>query len=175
MDWDQYFITMCYLVGMKSKDPWTWVGSVIVGPDNEIRSTGYNSLPRGMNDNVKERFQKPVKDFLVEHAERNAIYNASRMGIDIKGCRLYVNHRPCAVCMRGIQQSGIVEVITHAEYPDNLTNQDMDTLYTNLIASECNIKYRMWSGNILDLKGLKKGINFNSTDIRNTLNKYKTY
>ena len=31
------------------------VGAVIVGPDNEIRSTGYNSFPRGIRDDVPER------------------------------------------------------------------------------------------------------------------------
>ena len=42
--WDQYFMTMAYLISMKSKDPSTRVGAVIVGKDHEIRSTGYNGF-----------------------------------------------------------------------------------------------------------------------------------
>ena len=36
------YMTMAYLVAMQSKDERTWIGAVIVGPDNEVRSTGYN-------------------------------------------------------------------------------------------------------------------------------------
>ena len=99
LDWDTYFMSLAYLVGMKSKDPRTKVGAVVVGPDNEIRSTGYNSFPRGMNDRVAERQVAPAKHLYFEHAERNAIYNAARMGQSLKGCRIYLfrlrpRHRP---------------------------------------------------------------------------------
>jgi dCMP deaminase len=44
MTWDEYFCRMLKLVAFKSKDPSTKVGAIIVGPDKEIRSTGYNGL-----------------------------------------------------------------------------------------------------------------------------------
>ena len=43
---------MANLVAKKSKDQSTQIGAVIVGPDNEIRSTGYNSFPSGINDDL---------------------------------------------------------------------------------------------------------------------------
>lgn len=63
VSWDDYFMTMVYLVAMKSKDESTHIGAVIVGPDNEIRSTGYNSFPRKMNDGLEERQKRPQKYF----------------------------------------------------------------------------------------------------------------
>jgi len=98
-------------VSMKSKDKKTHHGAVIVGKNNEIRSTGYNSFVRGLNDNVPKRQKRPEKYYWFEHAERNAIYNAALHGVSLDGCRMYVSGVPCADCARGIIQCGIVEVI----------------------------------------------------------------
>jgi dCMP deaminase len=113
MNWDEYFLAIAELVSFRSKDRSTKVGAVIVGPDNEIRSTGYNSFVRGIHDNVEERHQRPEKYEWTEHAERNAIYNAARHGAALKGCRIYINWGgyPCADCTRGIIQAGIVEIV----------------------------------------------------------------
>jgi len=111
MEWDDYFINMLPYIAAKSKDPNTQVGCIIVGPDNEIRSTGYNSLPRGLNDYVEARFERPEKYMWIEHADRNAIYNAARMGTSISGCRMYLPLHPCHEGARGIINSGISEVI----------------------------------------------------------------
>ena len=108
---DDLFMTMVYLVAAKSKDAKTHMGAVIVGPDNEVRTVGYNGFPRGINDYVPGRQERPEKYFWVEHAERNAIYNATLMGVSLKNCRLYINGIPCAACARAIIQAGIKEVI----------------------------------------------------------------
>ena len=68
------FYEMANLVAKKSKDQSTQIGAVIVGPDNEIRSTGYNSFPCGINDDLQERQERPEKYYWIEHAERNALY-----------------------------------------------------------------------------------------------------
>lgn len=99
-----------------SKDRSTKVGAVIVGPDGEIRSTGYNGFPRGVNDDAEHRHERPTKYLFAEHGERNAIYNAARVGIPLKGCTLYVTSNPskfppCADCARAIIQAGIVRVV----------------------------------------------------------------
>ncbi len=109
--WCQYFLDMLPLISSKSKDESTKVACIIVGPDNEIRSTGYNSFPRGINDNLPERQQRPAKYLFMEHAERNAIYNAARVGVSLKGCTIYIDFIPCADCARAIIQSGIKEII----------------------------------------------------------------
>lgn len=114
--WDQFYIAMAMLTSEKSKDRSTQVGAVIVGPDNEVRSIGYNGFPRGVDDSVDTRHQRPTKYLFAEHGERNAIYNAARVGIPLKGCTIYVTTNPakfppCADCARAIIQSGIVRVV----------------------------------------------------------------
>lgn len=116
---------------LRSKDESAGVGAVIIGPDNEIRSTGYNGMVRGINDDAEYRHQRPEKYKWFEHAERNAIYNAARMGIALNGCRIYATMFPCTDCTRAIIQVGIVEVIveslevTERWHEDAIRSQDM--------------------------------------------------
>jgi dCMP deaminase len=105
------FMTMAYLVAMQSKDDRTKIGAVVVGADNEVRSTGYNGQPRGCDDSQADRHERPEKYFWFEHAERNAIFNAARMGLSMKGCTLYTMGIPCADCARAVIQSGITRVV----------------------------------------------------------------
>jgi len=112
MKWEQYFRSIANQVKMKSKDENTQIGAVIVGSDNEIVSTGYNSFPRGIDDNVDSRQERPEKYFWFEHAERNALYNAARIGVSSKGCTMYLTCGiPCADCARGIINSGISKIV----------------------------------------------------------------
>ena len=153
IDWDTYFMSLAYLVGMKSKDPRTRVGAVVVGPDNEIRSTGYNSFPRGMNDAVAERYVRPAKHLFFEHAERNAIYNAARMGQSLKGCRIYLPFMPCSDCARGIVQAGIGEVVLHKSHPGNRAEEQRKVNHkaSRIIFDECGISVRYWEGAVAEI------------------------
>jgi dCMP deaminase len=111
MDWINYFLGIAEQVKLKSKDQSTQIGAVIVGKDKEIRSTGYNSFPRGLDDNKPERQERPIKYFYFEHAERNAIYNAARVGIPLDGSTIYLTSGlPCSDCARAIINSGIKRV-----------------------------------------------------------------
>lgn len=111
MNWIDYFINIAENVKLKSKDDNTQIGAVIVGIDNEILSTGYNSFVRGLDDTKIERQERPEKYFWFEHAERNAIYNAARVGTPLKGASMYMTSGPpCMDCARGIVNSGIVKV-----------------------------------------------------------------
>lgn len=108
MNWTEYFLGIAEQVKLKSKDQSTQIGAVIVGEDNEVLSTGYNSFPRGMDDTIKERQERPEKYFWIEHAERNAIFNAARVGTKLKGSTIYLTSGlPCMDCARGIVNSGI--------------------------------------------------------------------
>ena len=108
MNWTEYFLGIAEQVKLKSKDQSTQIGAVIVGIDNEILSTGYNSFPRGMDDSKIERQERPEKYFWFEHAERNAIYNAARIGVSLKNSTIYLTSGlPCMDCARGIVNSGI--------------------------------------------------------------------
>lgn len=108
MEWIKYFVGIAEQVKLKSKDQSTQIGAVIVGKDNEIRSTGYNSFPRGLDDNRPERQERPVKYFYMCHAEICSIVNAAKIGIPIDGCSMYLTSGlPCADCAKAIINSGI--------------------------------------------------------------------
>lgn len=116
-DWDGYFLNIAEVVRGKSKDPSTKIGAVIVGPENQILSTGFNGFPRGVDETLLVRWERPAKYDYVEHAERNAIYNAARHGIALRGCTLYFvgmgpPTTPCTDCARATIQSGITRVVS---------------------------------------------------------------
>jgi len=95
--WDLHFLSLslslsllpavcCLLSAKLSKDPNTQVGALIVGPDNEVRSTGYNGFPRGIADTDERLQDRDLKLKLIVHGEMNAILAAARVGIALKGC-----------------------------------------------------------------------------------------
>lgn len=124
MNWKEYFLNIAEQVKLKSKDNNTQIGAVIVGGDNEILSTGYNSFPRGLDDTKEERQERPEKYFFMVHAEANAIYNAARVGTPIKDSSIYITSGvPCMDCARGIINSGIKKV--YCKRICTTTNKDM--------------------------------------------------
>ena len=130
--WDEYYLDICKVVAARSKDPHTQIGCVIAGPAHEIRSTGYNSLPRGIRDDVPERLERPTKYLWMEHAERNAIYNAARCGTPLEGCTLYVEIMPCMDCGRAIVQAGIREVIVSGARMSQYSSDYYDEHFRNV-------------------------------------------
>ncbi len=157
-NWDDYFMSMAYLVAMKSKDESTHMGAVIVGESNEIKSTGYNSFVRGLNDNVAERQEKPEKYFWFEHAERNAVYNATLIGTSLRGCKIYTNGVPCMDCARAIIQSGISEVIIDKQWDEKNPGLWSEHAKRSLqMFEEVGVKVRFWTGNLLSVKKFMRG------------------
>lgn len=109
MDWPTYFLGFAQHAAKKSKDG-TQVGAVLVGPDKDVRLTGYNGPPRGVLD-LPARRERPTKYLFASHAEANLIAFAAREGIRTSGCMVYVTHMPCASCARTLIQAGIVAVV----------------------------------------------------------------
>lgn len=161
VSWDDLFMTMVYLVAMKSKDESTHIGAVVVGPDNEVRSVGYNSFPRGIDDNVAERQEKPGKYGWFEHGEANAVNNAALVGIPLKGCRMYTNGVPCTVCARGVINSGIKEVIVDKLWNDgNMDIWEEAAKTSSVMFEEAGVKVRFYDGEFLDIHKFRRGIKY---------------
>lgn len=118
--WDIRFFNLAQEVASWSEDPSRKIGAVIVGSANQILSTGYNGLPRGVSDADANRSSKSdgEKYYWFEHAERNAIFNAARSGTALEGATIYSTLFPCADCARAIVQSGIL-VLKTRQIPDN--------------------------------------------------------
>ena len=119
-NWNKRFLNLATHISNWSKDPSTKVGCVVVGPDREIRSTGFNGLPRGIEDNDERLNNREIKYPMICHAEENAIMHAARIGISLKDCTAYVTWPPCTRCARSLIQAGIVTVIypKDTEIPD---------------------------------------------------------
>lgn len=122
--WDELFMQMAYLVASRSPDPSTHIGAVIVGKDHEVRSVGYNGLPRGVKI-TESRMTRPEKYWWMEHAERNAILNAARMGLSVMNCTMYTQGLPCVECSKAVIQSGVSKVCIDKKW----TNED-DALWS---------------------------------------------
>ena len=112
--WDLRFIGLAQHISTWSKDPSTKVGCVVVGADREIRSTGFNGFPRGINDDEERLTDREKKYPLICHAEENAIMHAARIGVSLKDCTAYVTWPPCSRCARSLIQAGIREIV----YPE---------------------------------------------------------
>ena len=109
--WDQRFLDLAAHIAAWSKDPSTKVGCVVVGADREIRSTGFNGFPRGIDDDEERLTDRTQKYPLICHAEENAIMHAARIGMPLKGCSAYVTWPPCSRCARSLIQAGVSEVV----------------------------------------------------------------
>lgn len=111
--WDEYFMSVAILGGMRSKDPNTQVGACIVSADNKILSMGYNGLPVGCSDDefpwYREGETLETKYPYTVHSELNAILNYR--GGSLEGAKLYVSLFPCNECAKAIIQAGIKTVV----------------------------------------------------------------
>jgi len=154
-NWDKYFFDIIQVISTKSKDPSTKVAAIIVSPNNEIVSTGFNGFPRGVEDNpevVPERYIRETKYLYTSHAEQNSIFFAARRGIPVEGCKIYVEFMPCAECMKAIIQSGIIEIVLNGDSP-TFNNKALYERWRNhfecskTMASEAKIQIRVYKTN----------------------------
>ena len=112
LSWDEYFMGIAFLSGMRSKDPSTQVGACIIDEDKKIIGIGYNGFPMGSSDDPmpwgREGDFLETKYPYVVHAELNAILNSIK---SLKNSTIYVTHFPCNECAKAIVQSGIKKVV----------------------------------------------------------------
>lgn len=138
--WDQHFLELALAHARMSKDPSTQVGAVIVGPDREFISAGFNGFPRGIEDSVKRLNDRDTKLKLIVHAEMNAILAAARNGVRLKGATMYVTMPPCVRCSVEAIQTGISQIVAvNAEVPERWK---ADFGLSREILFEAGIRYR---------------------------------
>jgi dCMP deaminase len=148
LSWDELFILQATVIAQKSKDPSTKVGCVIVGDDNAILSMGFNGFPRGVDEHNSARWKRPEKYNWVEHAERNAIYNAARHGINLFGARAYLNWepKPCADCTRALIQAGIKEIVgPNRPFGGKGAGKHYSINHADVMLREAGVIQRVWT------------------------------
>ena len=114
-NWDEYFLQLCDVIKLRSKDPKRQVGACLVScTNNRIISTGYNGLKANVNDNIDWSDRELVHS-LVVHAESNALlYCNSRFEDSI----LYITCSPCSQCIKLIAAANVKKIIFREQYRD---------------------------------------------------------
>lgn len=149
--WDKHFVGLALYHSRLSKDPSTRVGSVIIGPDRELLSAGFNGFPRRIADTPERLNDRDMKLKLVVHAEMNALLAAARTGMRLKGCTLYLactddsgliwGGPPCTRCTVEIIQVGISEIVSYA--PKAVPSRwHEDLALARELIQEAGIRYR---------------------------------
>lgn len=113
---------LAYTAATNSPDPSTQNGAVLArrtedGLELVTETFTFNEFPRGVAY-TDERWERPLKYQVIEHAERNAVFAAARSGIATDGLVMVCPWAACADCARAIIQAGIAELITHKQAHD---------------------------------------------------------
>lgn len=102
-----------------SDDPTTKVGCIFYDTElQQIISIGCNRFPISMGINAKSsqanaaKLQRPEKYDWIEHAERNAVFNALRVGVSLKNTVCLTTLAPCINCARAIIEAGARTLVT---------------------------------------------------------------
>lgn len=147
ISWEKYMVNICEVIKEKSKDESTKIGVVIVGLDKQIITTGYNSFPRGINDNLPERQERPEKYYWFSHAETNAIINAALNGTSTKNSTMYMSCGiPCPDCARNIVNAGIIHIVCKKDQSVMNNPQKWEELSkrSKMMFDEAGVKISYW-------------------------------
>ena len=149
LKWDKRFLDLAKCISEWSLDPSTKVGAVIVTPDRQIVSVGFNGFPRGVKDDER-LLDREIKLKLIVHAEMTAVLAAANLGIRVQGCTMYMcassngvlwGSVPCTRCGVQIIQSGITEIVTVEN--ENVPSRWLEDLaFSKTILEEAGIKCR---------------------------------
>lgn len=139
-EWDEYFIKIAETVALKSKDPSTKVGCVIVDKDKRVVSLGYNGMLQGADESKMTLAERPMKYYFVIHSEMNALIFAKR---DLTGCTIYNRVATCENCLKYCLQAGIkrfvyeeLRVHSHSTNKSrSMTNVETDEAVIRLLSS----------------------------------------
>lgn len=108
--WDARFVALAEHVASWSKDPRTKVGAVVVAAgDRRKVAHGYNGFPPGVGDTAERLADRDTKNKLVQHAEQNALDNAT---FDVRGGTLYVTGlHVCSRCALTVASRRLARVV----------------------------------------------------------------
>jgi dCMP deaminase len=151
-DWDNYFLSLAFVVSARSRDQETKHGTIIVDRNNLILGTGYNSFIKGMNDASLPKIRPNKYPYMI-HSELNAILNCKVLPREvIGGGKAYVTGRCCNHCLQSLIQSGVNE-INMANRRGTMLEDEKTLEIFNRIVEDSGIKVRVLD---YDLKWIKQ-------------------
>lgn len=146
VEWDLIFFAMADSMALRSKDPSTRCGAVIVNRDNRIIGTGFNGPPSDIVDTSVPWEKRPQKYAFILHAEENALWEAieSRGLREVSESTVYCTHAPCTECVLRMIRSRIkcVKVPRNSpNYPLSKYQVDPESLLETQKYPKLDIKF----------------------------------
>ena len=148
-----------YKIAQNSPDPSTQNGALLVTDSKEgnVFASDCNRFPDGVpdrirrNEEVVDRWEKPIKYKYVEHAERNVIYQVAKAGEDYftENAVMVCPWAACTDCARAIIQAGITTLVTHKQAHDHGSETWLDEIalaFTML--EEAGVDIVMYDGDL---------------------------
>lgn len=115
LNWDEYFLSICFLIASRSACHRLHVGSVIV-KSNRILSAGYNGFLPGAPHISRIRDNHEMSTI---HSEINAITDCAKRGVCLDDAKIYISHYPCINCFKSICASSIKTIIYYSDYKND--------------------------------------------------------
>lgn len=139
-EWDEYFMKIAETVALKSKDPSSKMGCVIVDKNKRVVSVGYNGMIQGADESKMTLSERPMKYYFAIHSEMNALLYAKR---DLSDCTIYNRVATCENCLKYCLQAGVkrfvykeLRVHSHSTDPKHsMTNVETDEAIIRMLAS----------------------------------------
>lgn len=116
-DWSKLLYD-AYLVARDSPDPSTQNGALLYNQRGALIGVDCNHFPRGV-EYLPERWERPLKYEVIEHAERNSIYWAAARGRSTLDSTMVVPWAACSDCARAIIQAGVARLVRHRQATDH--------------------------------------------------------
>jgi len=121
--WDQYFLKLAMLASERSTCPRMHCGCVLVR-DRFVLATGYNgSLPGHPHCDDVGCLVVDNHCVRTNHAEINALVQASIHGVSVKGATAYITNMSCTTCAKALIAAGINRIVVFSDFHDTLATQ----------------------------------------------------
>jgi dCMP deaminase len=121
--WDQYFLKLAMLASERSTCPRMHCGCVLVR-DRFVLATGYNgSLPGHPHCDDVGCLVVDNHCVRTNHAEINALVQASIHGVSVKGATAYITNMSCTTCAKALIAAGVDRVVVFSDFHDTLATQ----------------------------------------------------
>ena len=116
--WDEYFLKLAMLASERATCPRMHCGCVLV-KDNHVLATGYNgSLPGLPHCEEVGCMIENNHCIRTNHAEVNAIIQATAMGHNLQGASAYITNMACTTCAKLLIGAGVKRVLVFSDFHD---------------------------------------------------------
>jgi len=107
----------------------------VIVKDRQILATGYAGAPAGLPhcDDVGHLLKKTIHEdgsitehcVRTVHGEQNAICQAAKEGISLKGSTIYTRMTPCRACAMLLINSGVKRIVCEKKYHTGVESEEM--------------------------------------------------